>query len=139
MEIKVTLNASPEFLEGLKLLALALTGKASLPCDNLPAKVAADETVKAPDPQKPEAEKAPATRTRRPAQTPAAEAPAEEPKPEAPARKITFEDVRAAVQPVSEAGKREEVKKLLAEFDCTRVPELPEERFEEFIQRLQTL
>jgi len=137
-EIKVTLNASPEFLTALNLLTQAVTGRVALPYENLPAKIATEE------PPKPEPDKAPVKKTRTAATattTPAESATEPAPATAAPTTpaKITFEDVRAEVSKLSTAGKREEVKALLTEFECTRVPDLPETRFAEFIERLQAI
>jgi hypothetical protein len=51
----------------------------------------------------------------------------------------TLEMVRTKVKAVSDAGKREEVKTVLAEFGADRVTNLSKEHYPEFVTKLEAL
>lgn len=53
--------------------------------------------------------------------------------------KLTQEQVRAVVQRQSKAGKRDEVKKLLGEFGADKLPDLKESQYADFLTKLEAL
>lgn len=55
------------------------------------------------------------------------------------ATEITIEQVRAAVQEKSQAGKREQIKKILGEFNVAKVTDLVKENYTEFLEKIKTL
>lgn len=52
---------------------------------------------------------------------------------------ITIEQVRAAVQEKSQAGKREQIKKILGEFNVAKVTDLVKENYTEFLEKIKAL
>lgn len=52
---------------------------------------------------------------------------------------VKVEDLRAKATELSKAGKKDEVKELLAEFEVKAVSAIPKERSAEFMERLEEL
>lgn len=126
MEIKVTLDASPQFLNALLAIAGALgaapkekgtNGKAKNP-DAIVAKL---------EPTIPDDVVAPLNGV------------ASKDKVETKVKVFTIEDVRALVREKSQEGKKDAVKALFAEFDTDSVTNLAEAKYSEFMEKLKAL
>jgi len=61
------------------------------------------------------------------------------PAPAVEAPSITLEEVRAKLTAISQAGKKSEVKALIAEYGCTSVTALPAEKFSEILEKAEAL
>jgi hypothetical protein len=69
-----------------------------------------------------------------PAPTPEAEAPAP-----APAAPVTLVQVRARLAELSSEGKKEAIKKLMADFGVSKLTEVPEEKYGELMSAAEAL
>lgn len=132
--VNVKFDATPALVGAVATLATAISGctvMAPQVINPLPAK-ALDQTPAAPQAEqlKPEAV---AQATDAPAQA--------VPETTASERSDTIADtvVREAVAVQAKAGKKTEIKALLAEFGVKSSPELPQERRAEFIQKINAL
>lgn len=54
-------------------------------------------------------------------------------------KEISDEDLRAYTNPLIEAGKRDEIKKLIAGFGVKKMSEIPQEKRAEFIEKVKAL
>lgn len=56
-----------------------------------------------------------------------------------PEKKISITEVRTVMAEKSRAGKTQEIKQLLKEFDADKLSSVPEERYEELMKRAEVL
>ena len=138
MNFTLTITASPELLEAIKLIA----GAVSFPVPTALTPIVAEKT----EPAEPIVEKATATRTRK-----AKEVVKEEETPEPveevkdkfeeqeTAETVTIETVRAAVQEKAAGGKRDEVKALLTKYSVARVTDLVESDYSAFLKEVTAI
>jgi hypothetical protein len=120
MEIKVTLDASPAFMQVLTTLATVLQPQAAATA--APVKKAKDTPAK----EQPTAELKEAT-TETGETTMVVET------------KVTIEQVRAAVQKAAAGDKRDKVKVLLSEFGADKVTALKAEQYADFLTKVEAL
>ena len=59
--------------------------------------------------------------------------------PETPAEEIKLEEVRAKLAALSQAGKQEQVKKLITKFGAKKLTEIPKDKYPELIQEAEAL
>ena len=147
MKVKIELTASPVLLDALLAIAQAFGGRAvtsTLEAKEAPQKrtkikaLAVEPVVEtvAPPVEVVEPVAPPAEPVAPPVETPVIEAPVV--KKEEPSN-ITVEDLRAIVRDKAQAGKREPLKALLAEFDATSVTTLKEEQYSAFKAKAEAL
>jgi hypothetical protein len=125
MNITVTLTANPEFLKVLEGIVKAFAPQ-TIPATNgkkVPgaAAVAKEEKIETPPVDTPVVSNTTET-------TPA-------PKVEG----ITLEVLRAAVRVKAQAGKRDDVKKLLSEFGADKVTNLRQDQYADFHAKIEAL
>jgi len=130
-EIKLTLSATPELLETVKALTDAF-GKPVLkrlePLTEAPAETAKPEPAKT------------RTRSAAPKTEPATEPAPEKVKPDpAELPVLTLEIIREKTAEVAKAGKRDEIKSLLAEFEASSVFVLKAEQYPDYLSKLVAL
>ncbi len=65
--------------------------------------------------------------------------PEEAPAASAPKSELKLETIRALAQEKQQAGKRDGIKALVAEYGVSSVSAVPKENYEEFFQKLQAL
>lgn len=123
MNFTIELTASPTLLEAIRIFAAAITGR--------PA-VISNPVIAPAMPQKvevvtPRVEVITQEATQDETDTPQ----------DAPS--FTLEQVRAAAQAKSQAGKREEVRALITALGADNLPSLDPSRFAEFMSKLETL
>lgn len=56
-----------------------------------------------------------------------------------PATKITFEDLRAVLAVLTRDGKQQEVKKLITEYGAAKLSDVPEEKYQELLDKAREL
>lgn len=116
MELKLTISASQEVLDAINNLASALQGRV---VENVKTEVAQEVVTEKPKKvTKEKVAEAEVMPTPKPAET-----------------ELTIETIRAKVQEVAQS-KRTEVKALLGEFNVSRVSDLQEADFENFMTQL---
>lgn len=118
MELKLTISASQEVLDAINNLASALQGRV---VNEVVAEVPQEVVTKKPKKVTEAKEEVKEVET-------AVVKPADS--------EITIETIRAKVQEVAQNGKRDEVKALLGEFNVSRVSDLQEADFENFMTQL---
>ncbi len=133
MQITLTLDLTADNLEKLKIFCEGTTATVSA-APSVPkttkktaraAKKAAPEPAETPGDLVPQAEDVPQATEEE------SEVPFEEEK-----KQITKQDVRAVALKISKAGKADELKKVFAKFDATKLSEVPEENYEELMAEL---
>ena len=138
MKVKIELTASPVLLDAILAIAQAFGGRAVT--STLEVREAPQKRNKAKAGQT-----APATETVTYAPVEAVEtvvetvAPPVVEKVEEKPSNITVEDLRTIVRDKAQAGKREPLKALLAEFDATSVTTLKEDQYSAFKAKAEAL
>lgn len=56
-----------------------------------------------------------------------------------PATKITFEDLRAVLAVLTRDGKQQEVKKLITEYGAAKLSDVPEEKYQELLDKAREI
>ena len=137
----ITITASPELLDLGNRLVAALTGNKpvqSAPVNNLTAVPATNTAVE----ETPVQEDAPIPKKRCTTTAPV-ETKTEEVKAEQPADTksvtLTIQHVRAAANPIREAGHGQKIAALLKEFEVESLSGLKEDQYAPFIAKLETL
>lgn len=121
--INLVISASPEFLSVLRGL-ISPKAEAAAPAEEK-TQTSSTRRVKTVNVEAPAATEAvPETKE-------------EGPKEEAP--KVTFEQIRDIVQTKNQAGKKAQIKEILAEFGAGRVTEVKTEQYNEFHAKVAAL
>lgn len=118
MEITVKLTAESKLLNAIELIGNMFAGQMPKP-EKAVKTTTKQEVVKPPAPAKAET--------------------ASEPVKVESEKPISVEQVRKAVMAQSQAGKRDEIKALLAEFKAVRVTDLTNDQYPEFLQKVNAL
>ena len=118
MDIKVTIEASPELLTAINTLTATLVELVSLRAATHVLTASVGET--APGPIAPAEAQKPKKGTK---------------KADKPTSNITLETVRAKLAELSQSGKQKEVKALINSFGVAKLTDIPEDKYPEVIEK----
>lgn len=124
INIKVEVTFPPQFYESVHALAVAIAGSMELILDGPGARAAKPQNLPAPEQAQEEAKSEPVET-------------ADEGSTDLPA--VTKEQVRARLSDLSRGGKKDELKKLFAQFGATKLSEVPEDKYSELYKAAEEI